>query len=451
MIGATSAVSLPAALVATPELFASVVGLVAVVIVLILLNPSEKHEEGQAGGGPSPDRIAGAVAVGLIAAVIIVIILFTEVVRIIVATATSVTALFLTLALWRIPRSRPWGGWLVATIATAIAYLLLALPFWWPLSLTQWLLVLLPYVAAAAIGSLVGAIVSILRRRSGAREAALRQALLSELEVLFRAKLRNDSAAVLERSLIRAESEAELVRRETIRKRNAAHEVRALEIASEQGDANGPRHIKKEVALQNRVLNRLYLAVERSVRQPVLLEPLARLTRLPVEMTYSLVSTLEDRQEVITTRNQERDQWTEIWVYLGHAGAKRVEGRRAVSKKKITKVGKGAAYVERTKGSVALSVVGRDMTGQVHIGVSALDESIDAVVQAARALRAELSEQHQIDALDSEIQEIEQAKDEPAKKSALERLRGIAAILGPIAKPLLDLVNGVIDLMSPTK
>jgi hypothetical protein len=122
-----------------------------------------------------------------------------------------------------------------------------------------------------------------------------------------------------------------------------------------------------------------------------------------------------------------------------------------VAKKKITKVGKGAAYVERTKGSVALSVVGRDVSGQVSVGVSTLDQSLDAVVHAARALRAELSEQHQIDALDAEIQEIEQAKDEPARKSALERLKGIALILGPIAKPLLDLVNEVIGLMNPAK
>lgn len=450
MIGATSPALSPAAPTTTQELGASVVGLVAVVLILFIFNASEKHEEGQARGESTPNRIAGAVAVGLIAAVIIVIILFTDVVRTVVAIATGTAALFLTLAIWHIPRSRPWGGWLVTTIVTAIAYLLLALPFWWPLALTQWLLVLLPYVAAAAVGSLVGVIVLTVRRRSAAQEAALRQALLSKLAALFCAKLRNDNAAAIERSRVRSEIETELLRRESIRKRNATDEMRAMDIAAEQGEADGPRRTKREVALQDRVLSRLYLAVRRKVGHGIWLEYLARLSGLTVEQTYSLVSTLEDRKCVTTSRDPERVHWTQIRVYLGQAGATRVEGRRPVAKmKKITKVGKGGVNVEGTEGPV--SVVGGDVSGQVSVGVSTLDQSLDAVVQAARALRAKLSDQHQIAALDAEIQEIEQAKDEPARKSALERLKDIADTLRPMAEPLLNLINGVIGLMNSSK
>lgn len=451
MIGASTEPRLPTTSMTGQAFWALVVGVVAVVLVLAILGAFEKHDEEQKRDESDPGRIAGALAVGSIATVIIVIILFTDVVRFIVGTATGVAALLLTLALWRIPRSRPWQGWLAASIVSAIAYLLLALPFWWPLSLNQWLLVLLPFVAAAALGSLVGAIVACVRARAARREAALRHALSRDLAALFRAKLLNDRAAAVERARVCAEVETERLRRESIRQRNVADEARAMDIATEQDASRGPRRAKQQVALMDRVLRELYLAVGRTVRHGTPLEHLARLSRLTVEQTYSMVSTLEERQLVTTARDPERERWMQIWVYLGQAGARRVEGRRPVAKKKVTKVGKGAAYVERTGGPVAVSVVGGDVSGQVNVGVSTLDRSINDVVQAARALRAELTEQHQIEALDAEIMEVEQAKDEPAKKSALERLKGIALMLGPIAKPLLDLVNGVIGLLSPAK
>lgn len=397
-------------------------------------------------GGLKTIRLAFGVAVPSM--IPISIIWWPDGVRWFAAIVLAVVMLGFVLALWKIPRSGPWGGWLFGAIVLAI---LLVISTWslWPLESNEFLWFGLPLMLPAAVASLIGSLVLRHRRIVKREAAAALRAKRSKVAALLRAKLNADTAKENARrreetrrrdiAIAEADAKEDARRHKEARRRDiVVAEADARRTAYQQDDDAGLTKTRHQVRRLRRVLKKLWKAVRGVVDRGVRLEYLAQRSRLSVEQTYAAVCILEDRKLVSTNRNDDREKLTDLWVYLGRKGAEEVE-RKAV--KDVFNVGHLGDQFGPT-----VNVVGdKNRVAHVNVGATSSEESLAAVLESVQALRVQLKELPQIEALDAQVEELKKAKDEPAKRSALERLKAVASALGPLAKPLLDIVNGAIN------
>jgi hypothetical protein len=201
-----------------------------------------------------------------------------------------------------------------------------------------------------------------------------------------------------------------------------------------------------------RVLDGVYGAVRGTFEDGVRLADLAQRTNLSVEQTFATVEILEDRRLAVIDREVNSKQWTDLSVHLSRKGAEVLEGRLVVTKKKISfkKKANIGLLGNQSGGQMAVGMMGNNRDAHSSVVVSLTEQSLEEVLEAARSVRSQLSEPHQIGALDAQIEDLKNAKDEPSKRSALERVKAGAVMLGPLAKPLLDIVNDVLEIMKPT-
>jgi peptidoglycan/LPS O-acetylase OafA/YrhL len=107
----------------------------------------------------------------------------------------SLVMLGLVLALWKIPRSAPWRGWLAGAVIFVIVLVLSTFSLG-PVELTDWLWIVLPLGLPTAVACLIGWPV---RRHRGAIERKKERAA-QEAYVALRAK-RNEVGALLRAKL----------------------------------------------------------------------------------------------------------------------------------------------------------------------------------------------------------------------------------------------------------
>ena len=252
------------------------------------------------------------------------------------------------------------------------------------------------------------------------------------------AKLKADAVAENARS-----------RTESQRRDIKSAEDEAMNIAREQDVQSGKNDPKFAQTRALHLLKTLWNRVDGKIGWGCTLNYLSELSKLSLEQTFRAVRMLEDREAVTTNRLRDKESYSDFRVYLAKNGADIVWNGESAMKKKEYNIQAGWIGTQVGGTTTTGSLGNKNQITQEDVGNISNEEPLEAVYEAIRALRGQLSESHQIEAIDAQVEELEQANDTPARRSALERLHAMALMLGPVAKPLLDIIKSVMEMWSP--
>ena len=399
--------------------------------------------------GSENERVGLIVGIGIPFFVVACCVLWPEVSRWVSAVLLGLILLGFWLAAFKVWKFRGGGAWIAVAVIPAGLLALSTLPELWPIDLRDSVWFVAPLLAPPVIVSSFGW--QVVRRRRVARIAYERAAQeKSEREAeAQRAEEQRVQALFLEQQRVAAEQMRQRNLEETRRRRIDEAQQRATRIAHQQDqDARlGPKRVFKR---RVRVLKEIWWEEQRGSKG-IGLVALAKACRLTVHQTYAAVNGLRQQHLVTTTPRPGSELWTDLTIACTLEGVTTLEGK-IVTRKTTYKGNATSNKVKHTgSGQFNLGTMSGNTAGSIT-QTSGTDKDLQVVLDAARVLSSELAKSNQIsqhDEIVARAVDLQTAEGPAAKRSALEEMGRVAKEIGPIAKPLLDLINGVMDMFQP--